>query len=973
MGGNDPQPVQDPSKDKNIKTVNFPLFFFWHRIKNMSEDGRYSALFGGLLGNILLDETLLTSVKINLLMVLGGLDNLENAKKNILDSLEWDEDKKTEVYSDQVFGIGTSNGLGKWMELIQNMTDGKAYFSTLKDLSEYFSVSLNDISTIQRYIVKGINSATGALDNLLNCLDNKCDSLFIFKKQTSTSFVSKSLLGTNTLKDDKNLFFTVEYSAFYENNFQSLGEAYKDLYWTDAQTDLYYNVDSEKLRPNTTWNVLPHFSNLKDFRTSCKTFWDDNLSAEDKNLSYSKKSAKVATLEFAKKHYGAFNDMIPRFTFKNPQQAEVTCGYIEHVYSNMVLEDQSGTFELFLLNQLTAENLEKVLANVRKLSDKVIHLSFTAFTLQKNPDITCDQIISQDSTISADLKKAICDKYNTGDKEDITTFMSDLYDNCEHDTPKTSFGLTELQRQNFCTSRSALPLSYISLLNALYTELETVYNFGSDSFSLTKLAMLQMAKSTLSNTTNPYLNSDDYPTGLTIHAWDPETFPRPFEMAYFVDKFSLNSDFLNSLTLKNLIQLMNKSSLFNPLVLHYTVVHAKNGNFDYFNSFMGLDDKYFDSFWQYIVLFLREFYLNGFFMNISEYELVNGIEVPFIKDIKERPILLGGDPSTMHPVSVRLQKADYVFEKYTGVGDISRVDNFYGMNGFEKITNDMPIFNGNVTSVYQTNPWGADIPMKGCDNFCHESESFLSPDFDDDSKRNISVYGPPLNRTIEYNFARSHKVDFMNCKYDHYELNQFQYQPKFKEYHQETVKGFFNMTTVFNFPIVISQDHLYGVEEKIADKYSYFGKDGKVIVPNQYTDGGFYRTEQRTKAVVEMNLNLHFNLEITDCLLFVGAENELDPIRPEEGMPFIIPLYNLEFWTNLPEKGWKSIFGKVSTANSFLDKFFAIFVSLFIIFFVIFVLFVVLFRREVNQTKKDDEYEKISTEDESVSKNNDKP
>lgn len=81
MGGNDPQPVQDPSKDKNIKTVNFPLFFFWHRIKNMSEDGRYSALFGGLLGNILLDETLLTSVKINLLMVLGGLDNLANAKK----------------------------------------------------------------------------------------------------------------------------------------------------------------------------------------------------------------------------------------------------------------------------------------------------------------------------------------------------------------------------------------------------------------------------------------------------------------------------------------------------------------------------------------------------------------------------------------------------------------------------------------------------------------------------------------------------------------------------------------------------------------------------------------------------------------------------------------------------------------------------------------------------------------------------
>ena len=969
-GGNPPKPVKAPSTDKNINTLNFPLFFFWHRLKNMHEDGRYSALFGGLLGNILQNETLLTSVKINLLMVLGGLDSFEKAKANILDSLDWEEAKKTEVFSDQVYGIGTSNGLAKWMELIQNMTNGKAYFSTLKDLSEYFSVSLNDISTIQRFIVKGINSATGALDNLLNCLDNKCDSLFIFKKQTATSFVSKSLLGPNTLCDNKNLFFTVEYSAFYEDNFLKLGEAYADLYWTDAQTDLFYNVDSQKLRPNSTWNVLPHYSNLSDLRTACKTFWNDNLSAEDKKLSYSKKSEKVGNMEFAKKNYSAFVDIIPRFTFKNPQQVEVTCGYIEHVYVNMVLEDDSGTFELFLLNQLTAENLEKVLANLRKLSDKIVHLSFTAFTLQKNPTITCDQIISQDSSISADLKKSICDKYNTGDKEDITTFVSDLYDNCEHDSPTTSFGFKELQRQNFCTSRSGQTLSYISLLNALYLELKTVYDFGTDSFSLTKLAMLQMVKSTLSKTANPYLNSDDYPTGFTVHPWDPETFPRPFEMAFFVDKFTLNSDFLDSLTLKNLTQMLNKASLFNPLVLHYTVVHARNGNFDFFNKFMGLDDKHYDSFWQYIVLFLREFYLQGFYMKTSESELVNGIEVPFIRDIKEREILLGGDPSTMHPVSIRLQKADYVFEKYTGKEDISRVDNFYGMNGFEKITNDMPIFNGNVTSVYRSNPWEADIPMRGCDNFCHESESFLTPQFTDDSKRNIGVYGPPLNRTIEYNWSRSSKVPFMNCNYDHYELNQFQYEPKFKEYHQDTVKGFFNMTSVFNFPIVISQDHLYGVDEKIANKYSYFEKEGKAIVPNQYEDGGFYRTEQRTKAVVEMNLNLHFNLEITDSLLFVGVEKELDPIRPEEGMPFVVPLYNLEFWTNLPEKGWKSIFGKVSTANSFLDKFFAIFVSLFIIFFVIFVLFVVLFRREVNQTKKDDEYEKISTEDESVSKNN---
>ena len=172
--GNEPQEVKEPSKEKNIKTVNFLLFFFWYRIKNMSEDGRYNALFSGLLGNILLDETLLNSVKINLLMVLSGLNTIESAKTNILDEFEWTEDKKIEVFNDQVYGIGTSNGLSKWMELIQNMNNGKAYFSTLKDLSEYFSVSLNEISVIQRFILKGINSATSALENLLSCQNTSC-------------------------------------------------------------------------------------------------------------------------------------------------------------------------------------------------------------------------------------------------------------------------------------------------------------------------------------------------------------------------------------------------------------------------------------------------------------------------------------------------------------------------------------------------------------------------------------------------------------------------------------------------------------------------------------------------------------------------------------------------------------------------------------------------------------------------------
>ena len=971
--GREVQEKEDPSDEKNISTVNFPLFFFWHRIKNMSEEGRYSTLFGGLIGNLLTEDTLQNSVEINLLMVLGGLNSLDSAKVKILDNLEdLDESTKKIIFEDQVYGIGSSNGLLKWVNLAKNMDQQKSFFSGTKNLSEYFGISMNDVAKITRYISTTLKSSSAALNNLITCPNSKCESLYIFKKQTATSVISKSLLGVNTLKDDKNLFFTIEYSAYYENNFLKLGKEYENLYWTDAQTDLYYDVDSKTLRPNPTWNVLPHYSNLRDLRNSCKAFWTDNLPESDKDLSYLEKVNKVRDMEFSSKKFGSLSEMTARFKFANNQQTEVTCGYIEHVYAGMTLEHEKGTFELFLLTQFAAENMSKVLDNLILLSDKIVQMSFKNLTIKTKSDIQCKDVFANSTISDQDKINKICDSYKKDDKEDVESFLWDLYDNCEHDSPVKSFNFTNLELQSFCTEGAGLENTYLSLLNALYTELSTIYQFGNDAFSLTKLAMLQMSKSTMTNTVNPYIDAQTYPQSLTAHAWDPNTFPRPFEMAYLVDKYKLDSTLLDDLTLASMTQLLNKSSLFNPLVLYYTVVYARANNFEYFNKFMGLEEKHYTSFWQYIVLFLREYYLRGFFMKISESDLVNGLQVPFIKDIRERPVLLGGDPSIAHPVFVRLQTANYVFEKYTGKDDLSKLDNFYGMNNFEKITNDLPIFNGNVTSVYRTNPWKADIPLHGCDNFCPEAKSYLSDDLDneEEDKRRLSVYGPPLNRTIEYNYERSFKRDGINCDVDRYTLNQDQYLANYKEYHQEQVNGFFNFTSVFNFPILMSQNHHYSVDEKIAAKFTYYDKDNKPITPN-VNDGGFYETEQRTRGVTQMNLNLHFNLEITENLLFVGAEEELELLRPDPNLPFVFPLYNLEFWTNLPQSGWDSIFGKVGTANSFLDKYFTIFVPLFLVFLVVCVLLFIMFGRELKKTKKDDEYEKISTEDENVSQRDD--
>jgi hypothetical protein len=975
-----PQPEKTPSEDKNIETLNFPLFFFWHRIKTMSEEARYNTLFSGLIGNLLADEKLLNNVWANGVVTVGKLDSLGNAKSSILNTLDCTEDKKAELFNDQIFGLGSVNGIQKWLNLAQSTEDIKTYLTLSKDISEYFGVSIADVGLINRFIINTLKTAKELFNNNLKCPNNKCDSLFLLKKQISQSAISKNTLQSNTLADGKNLFFPIEYCAFYEDNFKDLekGEPYKDLTWTDEQADRFYNVDLIHLAPMMKPDVLPHYSNLKNLREGCKTFWLANLSGQDKHLGYYQQMDKVRVMPHKDKNFEALKGVVDRFKFKSAEQAEVTCGYIEHIYKNMVLEDQNGTFELFILSQFTAENMEKVLGQVKSLVEQVVHKSFIGFTLEQSADIDCAKVMGTSMSIPKDKIEKICAVYITDEKEDTNRFLFDLYDNCEHANPIAPFDITGLQLQTFCTSSPGKAFTYANLLNALYTFLETLYGITDNNFSVTKLAILQMVKSTLSNTKNKYLSEDTHPQGLSIHPWDPVTFARPFEMAFFVDKYKLDSTFLDDLNLETLSDLFNQGSLMNPLVLFYTVNNARNGDFNFFKKFMGLDKKYYNSFWQYMVLFLREYYLQGFFLKLSEKEINDGVHSPFIKDIKERQILMGGDPSTMFPVSVRLQQADYEFEKYTGKEDLSKLDNFYGLNGFEKITNDLPVFDGNKVSVHRTNPWNADLMLNGCDNFCPEFQFVTEDDaslqkdqVSEENERILKVYGPPLNRTVTYNYKESRKIDFMNCSVDHYKLDQDQYAAKFREYHQEQVNGFFNMTTVFNFPIMISQDHLHGVDPKISAKYTYLDKDGKAITPDEERDGGFYETEQRTRGVTRMSLNLHFNLEIHEDLLFVGAEDEILGLRQDPELPFLVPLYNLDFWTNLPEKGWKNIFGKVSMANTFLEKYFAIFVSLFIVFLCIWLLLVYLFRREVLKTKKDDEYEKISTEDESVSKNND--
>lgn len=788
------------------------------------------------------------------------------------------------------------------------------------------------------------------------------------------------------MRDDKNLFFEMEYAAFYENNYQALGEDYQNLYFSDDQTDRLYNVNVEKLHPNPVWDSIPHFANLRVIRDNCKQFWNDNLDQEQQKKGFYQKSQLMIAIPHDKKKFSALEYLVTRFKFEKTEQAEIVCGYLEHIFEKMLMVSEGGDFELFVLSQLASENLELKLEQIRKEVEQVLWLSFVAVAQEKHPAIDCETVLAMDLSIPFETAKEICFYYI--DKE-VSQFLTDLYDNCENNSPAHSLDLTDLQMVTFCTLNQGKEVSYSTLLDELYTELQAIYNFAqNESFSSTKLALKQLTISALTNNTNKYLKESSHPKSLSLYDWNPAVFAKPFEFAYFSQKFNFGEDLIKALDLSTSTAIMNKSSLFNVLVLYNSVVKAQNGDFAYFEQFFKLDKVLYSDFWSMLVLFVRESYLKGFFTQVTSKDIEDGFDIDFIEDFRIRPILLGGDPSLPDPVAVRLQKSVYVFEKFTGQDDFMDVDNFISVNNQNSISNSLPIFNGNVTSILYSNPWGADIPMSGCDNFCSEKshgyqptkhksqtnpkektfkgeflESILDPtsvklgdgpQSDTTLPRTISVYGSPINRTIDYEFVKTDKTTFMNLDTNHYKMVQEQYKATHPEYHQNIVNGFLNMTNVFNFPILFSQNHHSQVDDRMKGKFKYFDKAGNVIEPNEERDGGKYTTEARSHGVTQMVLQLHFNAEIQPNLkLFIGKEQQIEHLRADPTLPIIVPLYNLEYYTGLNEQKYRNIFGKVSAANTFLEKYFAIFVTLFLILLVLFCCSGYLWYREYQKVNRE--------------------
>ena len=220
----------------------------------------------------------------------------------------------------------------------------------------------------------------------------------------------------------------------------------------------------------------------------------------------------------------------------------------------------------------------------------------------------------------------------------------------------------------------------------------------------------------------------------------------------------------------------------------------------------------------------------------------------------------------------------------------------------------------------------------------------------------MSTFDLIAKRTINYKYINhTYKNTLKINKFDIY---QKQYQGIYPIYHQDKLHGFFNLTTVFQKPILVSQNHQFNVQPKVSKRFEYFDKDKNKITPSIENDGNFYEAEEITGFVVKSRNNYHINLEIKPSLLMIGLEDELNAVSINDGEFYIAPLYNLEISKNISDGDMNMFFKNILFMNEFFKVYFYIFAISTLVLFGLVVLFSYCL---IKERKRD--YNKIDDED----------
>lgn len=107
----------DVGRDQPMRTLNFPMFYHWHRLQHSFEHVKYNYVISEYFGRLLADDFLLIYLCAQTLIKMSDLKNFDLAKKSILAIDSLSDAQKNLIFNDSIRGIGVTSGLRHWLRL----------------------------------------------------------------------------------------------------------------------------------------------------------------------------------------------------------------------------------------------------------------------------------------------------------------------------------------------------------------------------------------------------------------------------------------------------------------------------------------------------------------------------------------------------------------------------------------------------------------------------------------------------------------------------------------------------------------------------------------------------------------------------------------------------------------------------------------------------------------------------------------
>ena len=828
-------PVSDQKvKPFNAQIINFLGITFWHRVKTLSEEDRAIMALSSIVSGIGLNIS--KQLKVGFLFKVFDKFGEYATRFMLTRNLSVDSNTAHIMIIDPYFGLKTQTGLLQWMDTYDNKI-------TQQLIADYFNIQLKDVLKAMNNLSYIISIAKKYINYELSCGDNNCNAYNLLVRQWAKSEISMALLSKPSLADGETLFGLPEYNAFYLERFSKVpGFENSGLTIEQAKSLLKINLDS--LDYSKDWNNLVHKGNIYDIFSLGRKY------EESKDENYLKL-------------------LVNRFALKNNEQAFILYSYLKYLADEFITSRlYGGNIEITTFTALYAEYSKKVFFDLVKFFREEFLLTFFTNWALEQHTVGCTGVIKDSiKDISQKNITELCQEYN-----DRTKFFASLYSYCVLEK-EDLFALSPAQKEMMCNTYNKNANSYDYIKSTMNLRL----NFFFAAFDPINLAILQFVEARITQVNCPY-TSEKYPQAESVWEWDKKRFRTRFELYLIAIDNDIDPYILVGYNGENFKKLMNDMRLFSQPVINMAIINNRKGTFQYFDKLFGIYDPEF--FEIYIKSFVRSFVLGGKYITIDEQEALDGISFPLFTELKNKPVLLGGDPSIDEKFSI-VKPSKGTTKKYSGKDNIKKIDNFFVFNDSSKITVPLPYFNGNHTVTNYVQPWKEETPVTGCEIICEpydKDESSLDPSrykHYDLNGKHITYYQDVIGRTLQLKYTSHRTVAKNGFGINKYNLDNDQLlaNKANKNYYQNKYNGAFNVTSVVGGPFFMTKNRFLDADTSITKYIEFFDEDGRPANPRSDIDDIYFETEKYSNACTTNNVNLQLNIKVDKNEIFEYHSN----------------------------------------------------------------------------------------------------